>query len=216
MRSSLVCLLAIFVLFYSANSQCYAQSCPGDINCDGNVDGKDLFELATDYGKSNCPPPQCGSILVYDADDTFLGILAPNTDFGEHDTNAMFTIFIRSIGKLLKIDMIGDGRWEDTGNDDSLYFESTDCSGQPYLKCIHAAQSPRPEICEYYIIPFNGSYYVTDPAAARNTGPLLSRWIRYPGGNYGCNSENLDYSLRPLVKITLPFDTPVPVPLKLK
>jgi hypothetical protein len=160
-----------------------------------------------------------GAIQVYDASDNFLGILAPNTELLT-TSDSVLTIFIPSLGKLIRINIVGDVRWEGTGNDDSLYFEAPEtegCQGQPYLKCHLHGRGPRPELCEHYIIPFEGSYYMTDPIAPLNNGAWLSRWIRFPNVSpEGCYSENSDYLLRPLIEVELPFPTPIAVPLKLK
>jgi hypothetical protein len=207
-----------------ASGQEGKQGEPGQDGADGfhcwDLNENYYCDLETEDKNSDdiCDASDChgvGAIQVCDAEDNFLGIIAPNTEIFT-TSDSILTIFIPSLGKLVRINMIGDILFEGTGNNDSLFFESDDCSGQPYQFCYLAGRGPCPEICEHYIIPFDNSYYITDPVGVPNAEPFKSSWYLVPGDNFGCHSSNLDYSLRPMIKVTLPFDTPVPVPLKLK
>jgi parallel beta-helix repeat protein len=49
--------LALFFLILLTGLPVYgASECPGDFDCDGDVDGSDLATFAMDFGKTNCAP----------------------------------------------------------------------------------------------------------------------------------------------------------------
>jgi hypothetical protein len=54
MKKLIICLTGFLSLIVIFIIPCYAGECPGDINCDGDVDGSDLAVFAADFGRTDC------------------------------------------------------------------------------------------------------------------------------------------------------------------
>lgn len=122
-------------------------------------------------------------ITVYDADGQFLGIL-----------DSFTTIYIPSYGRFIRIS-------EDTGKltfNQSLFFESNDCSGQPYSFANTA----------YFIFENDEKYHIGERIAPSK---MSTSSIRYSSGN--CVSTAREDYMVPVEEIISPITFPVSLPI---
>lgn len=127
-------------------------------------------------------------IKVYDANDQFLGLLL--------DTNSAISIdgvsiFVPSISYPVYIDVDGN-----TDNS-SLYYKSTDCTGQPYS--VEWRHLIRPYAGEKVYIPTGAHREIFVGRRTNQSGECLS------------TNEGPRY---PVKEVSLPFPFPISLPLK--
>jgi hypothetical protein len=180
-----------------------------DNDCDGKTD-----LLDTEDCWEEGPQGPAGAIDVYDANNQYLGIL-----LDMHESFAK--IYIPSMGKFIRISIsstdAGTISNQGTSTDTGLYYESTDCSGQPYQVC-HGGAETSP--CVYYIIPTydiassalpkTARYFITDDSTIIDERSFSSN---YRLGE--CSQSSMEtFSNLAAIEVTLPFNTPVAVPLR--
>jgi len=132
-----------------------------------------------------------GSPAVYDASDQFLGYL--------QDRGDNMKIYVPSLKKIINIDT-NDG---ESSAQFGLWFESAGCTGQPYSETDSMYRIQR-NAGKYYagkimapITTTNNSYLLDDGSCMTN---------EYP-------SESLSVEA---IVVTLPFTTPVTIPMRLE
>jgi hypothetical protein len=127
---------------------------------------------------------------VYDANYQYLGNLI---DVSDNDLE----VFIPSLMKKIWIKPLsGDLRETD------LYFESTDCTGQAYMDC---------QAGMFAVWRNSGQYYTGVNTIPIEISPGSSKYQGICGTGY----FDEDYVL-PVQEITLPFMTPVALPIRLE
>ena len=132
-----------------------------------------------------------GGIEVYDASDQFLGY------FVQIAWETMLGIYVPTLKKIMTISMLsGDTQYE-------VYYESTDCTGQPYS---YNERSP-------YIIFGNGSKYYT--GQLMNPTTINANSERRPDNS--CDTYTSPRSFNwciELIEVTLPFTLPAAMPIR--
>lgn len=131
-------------------------------------------------------PGTPGYIRAYDADGQFLGYLVNDNPL---------KVFVPALERVAGLDFEGD---VETGN---IFFESADCSGQPYKSATNA----------YSIFTVGGRFYTgrsAPPANRQIQSQLLSS-----GGCIRMGSSFFTLMV-PLQEVQLPFAVPVSLPLR--
>ena len=189
--------LSFFIILFCPT--CWAESCPGDIDCNGIVDGKDLATFSSDYGKIGCTNQNAGGIHVYDSSEPpqYLGIYAGSAP-GAGDTGSV-AIF----NPALKLFFIIEVR--------ASYTFYAQVKGEHYdidsSANIVLWQRDR-------LIHLCDGRYVTgigDPAFLTISGSY------YPDCNYETappNFEGWRYNYREVQLSEIPFTLPVVMPLR--
>jgi hypothetical protein len=141
--------------------------------------------------------PGIGAIKVFDANEQFLGMLL--------DLAAGAEIYIPSFSAVIRIGTTTG----DTLIGAELYFQSSGCTGQPY---INAAYS-------YLISKTGGDYYIGEyiaPVSVQINSTYVFWMVPPEEFEWRCIETNYTASgLVPAIKITqLPFTLPAALPLR--
>jgi len=135
---------------------------------------------------------------VYDASGQFLGIM-PGTKDG------FLSVLIPTLSKFIFIS-------PETGDVSPfypavyLYFDGTECSGNAYLDISLG----------YEVFKLESKYIVAEDVAAKQVNILSISSPDYGSGKRPCTGVNFSYLVLPSKEVTLPFNTPVILPLEIR
>lgn len=170
-----------------------------------------LQGLKGDKGDTGSQGPSgLGAIQAKSADHEFIGTLV--------DVGTYAKIFIPSLKKFISVypegpyaGLVVAGN-EVSGPAHGLFFETSDCTGQPYLRSGFTFGQ-----CQYFITPdYSGEpihlntarYFVTEGASA--SPRYFYSWLEY--GACDPLMPNDPMMSFPAVEIELPFNTPIALP----
>jgi hypothetical protein len=134
-------------------------------------------------------------VNVYDANRQFLGILL--------DINpGMFDIFSPSLSKSIPLNI---ATAPGVIAQHALLFESSDCTGPSYAGVYD----------QYSVFELEGKYYTGDDSVPP-TSKLIKSVRNVSGGGPGCYPSSGSQYVVPAKQVTLPFNAPVAMPLRLE
>jgi hypothetical protein len=136
-------------------------------------------------GADGVPGP-AGYIRVFDATEQFLGYLVNDNPL---------KVFVPGIERIVSFDFDGD---IEPGN---VFFETPDCSGQPYKSAANA----------YSVFTAAGRFYT-----GRNVAPVSRQMQSQLPSSGSCMrmSSSFFTVMVPLQEVLLPFAAPVALPLR--
>jgi hypothetical protein len=146
-----------------------------------------------------------GAIQVYDANNQFLGLLTGDANpYGA-------SIYIPSLRASFAIQPIGDGTTGDSDNqewdDRRLYYASSDCSGPAYIRTSFAGK----------IVKSEHGFVVYENAIQKIQTNGFKWFPNYQCSTNSTNNSNYVYMIVDSpTPITLPFQTPVALPLQFR
>lgn len=145
------------------------------------------------------PQAQGGKVpSVYDANEQFLGILPSTAD-------GYLSVFIPALSKFIFLSGV-DGDVSPYYPGVYLYFDGSNCSGNPYLDLN----------MRYEVFKLESKYYAADDVLPI---PVDILSISDPGwgAGRGCSDAVLpSYPVLPYKEVILPFNMPVALPLTFK
>jgi hypothetical protein len=139
--------------------------------------------------------PVSAGIKVYDANNQYLGHFV---QFNE----STLTIYVPSANRMISLYMNGDLGGQIIYNYDSLVYESSNCTGTPYVSTYSM----------YEIREQTGKYY----AGALMQSTTKNLFSVGTIGNCVTLTEPYTYEVVEAIEVALPFNFPVAIPLRLE
>jgi hypothetical protein len=146
-----------------------------------------------------------GAIQVYDANNQFLGLLTGSANpYGT-------SFYIPSLRASFSIQPVGDGTTGDSDNqawdDRRLYYASSDCSGPAYISTSFAGK----------IVKSERGFVVYENAIQKIQINGFKWFSNYQCSTDSANNSNYVYIIEDSpTPVTLPFQTPVALPLQFR
>ena len=151
------------------------------------------------------PPGSSLNLYVLDSDNQEIGLLI-------NQNQAEFLLFSPELNRLINLNTF----FNQVGNNTALLYESSDCTGTPYLP---VDLNWNYNTFYNWVLRFNPTqYYIFD----QTKSPVVRSLGSQANWDYNLNQVNCTLDNRPnisvheLVPITFPFNIPLSLPLKLK